>query len=182
MKLDLAAWPDGTTAKDFDETGEDLNLVSDMTRFPDPAHIHLLVHKANTEVVIEGSLEMSVRSTCVRCLEEFNTNLSENFRRVALVVPDSQSKDDSGDPDYVFLPQSFPEWDLNESFREIVILSLPENPLCREDCRGICPLCGANRNTDPCRCHESHQATTLADLSDLLAQSVGKSAKRGRNR
>jgi uncharacterized protein len=43
--------------------------------------------------------------------------------------------------------------DLTPILREYVLLDLPDAPLCREACAGICPQCGADRNVDPCDCH-----------------------------
>ena len=42
--------------------------------------------------------------------------------------------------------------DLGEVVREQVLLGLPLKPLCREDCQGLCPRCGKNRNAGPCGC------------------------------
>ena len=43
--------------------------------------------------------------------------------------------------------------DLGEMVREQVLLALPLRRLCREECRGLCPSCGVNRNADSCDCH-----------------------------
>ena len=45
---------------------------------------------------------------------------------------------------------------LEDAIREQVLLALPGRTLCREDCQGLCPHCGANRNSTPCQCEESH--------------------------
>lgn len=179
MKLDLAAWPDGTTAKEFEETGETLDLASDMSRFPSAAHVQMLVHKSSTEVIIEGRLSIDARSTCVRCLEEFDFPVAEDFRRVATLVPDEKANEDTGDPDYVFLPQSVGEWDLNDSFREMILLAIPDNPLCREDCLGLCPHCGANRNLTKCQCPADHSGSQFKNLAEILAAGSGRARRRG---
>jgi uncharacterized protein len=41
---------------------------------------------------------------------------------------------------------------LEDAIREQVLLSVPLKVVCREDCKGLCPSCGKNRNTDPCSC------------------------------
>ncbi len=45
---------------------------------------------------------------------------------------------------------------LEDAIREQVLLALPGRTLCQEDCQGLCPHCGANRNSTPCQCEESH--------------------------
>ena len=48
--------------------------------------------------------------------------------------------------------------DLGEVIREQVLLGLPLKPLCREDCQGLCPRCGKNRNAGPCGCTPEEEA------------------------
>src|SRR6266850_1290713 len=49
-------------------------------------------------------------------------------------------------------------------------LALPMKPLCREDCRGLCPVCGANRNVAPCTCDTRPPDPRLAALRDLATR------------
>ena len=56
------------------------------------------------------------------------------------------------DRDEEAYPLTGDELDLEPLARDAVLLELPLAPLCAEDCRGLCPTCGANRNTDPCSC------------------------------
>jgi uncharacterized protein len=58
--------------------------------------------------------------------------------------------------------------DLNELLREQFYLALPMKPLCRDDCRGLCPECGANRNTDACACEPAWEDPRLAPLKRLV--------------
>ena len=50
---------------------------------------------------------------------------------------------------------------------ELVALALPVQPLCREDCAGLCPRCGADRNRESCRCREIESESPFAVLSKL---------------
>ena len=59
---------------------------------------------------------------------------------------------------------------LEDVLREQVLLSLPARTLCREDCKGICPRCGANRNTDPCSCEEAPADPRWSALRDLRSK------------
>ena len=56
------------------------------------------------------------------------------------------------DRDEEAYPLAGDELDLEPLARDAVLLELPLAPLCAEDCRGLCPTCGANRNTEPCAC------------------------------
>ena len=59
---------------------------------------------------------------------------------------------------------------LEDVLREQVLLSLPARTLCREDCKGICPRCGANGNTDPCSCEEAPADPRWSALGDLRSR------------
>ncbi|MBD3299576.1 MAG: hypothetical protein GF341_13045 [candidate division Zixibacteria bacterium] len=170
MKLALSTWPEGTKTREFEESDESLGLDKDLYRFSEPIKVNLTVHKASNEVIIEGRVGTTAYADCVRCLEDVAMTVDETFRRVASIVPDAQVSEDSGDPDFTFLPESQPEWDLTEPLREIVMLALPDNPLCREDCQGLCPICGANRNQESCNCNGAAGRTPLAQLGELLDQ------------
>jgi uncharacterized protein len=60
--------------------------------------------------------------------------------------------EDNDDPAAVILPPRAADIDLGDAIREALILAMPEYPLCREDCRGLCPRCGADLNQGPCAC------------------------------
>lgn len=83
---------------------------------------------------VTGGIEEDFDCTCVRCAEDF-----------ALLA-----YDDEVDISVEAAENSFT--DLTESLRECIILSLPSNPVCREDCKGLCQKCGANLNKQACSC------------------------------
>ena len=58
--------------------------------------------------------------------------------------------------------------DLGEVMREQFFLALPMKPLCRPECKGLCPICGANRNRQECGCREEWVDPRLAGLKNLL--------------
>jgi uncharacterized protein len=59
---------------------------------------------------------------------------------------------------------------LEDVLREQVMLSLPARTLCREDCKGLCPRCGANRNSDPCSCEQAPADPRWSTLGDLRSR------------
>jgi uncharacterized protein len=59
---------------------------------------------------------------------------------------------DNEDPAAVIIPPRSADLELGDVIREALILAAPEYPLCREDCRGLCPRCGAELNEGPCGC------------------------------
>ena len=61
--------------------------------------------------------------------------------------------------------------DLKEDVREAIILAFPLKPLCRPECRGLCPHCGRNLNEEKCECREEKIDPRLAKLKELLKES-----------
>jgi uncharacterized protein len=61
--------------------------------------------------------------------------------------------------------------DLTELVRQVLALNIPPRSVCRPDCRGLCPRCGRNRNTDPCSCDDLAPSSPWAGLRDLLEES-----------
>ena len=180
MKLELSTWPNGTKTEEFAEQPEELGLSADVYRFEVPVEVQLSVQKNDDEVVLNGRVSTQAVATCVRCLEEFRVGIDETLRRVANVVPDKRVTEDTGDPDFVFLPMSLPVWDLTDIIREVTLLALPGNPVCREECKGLCPGCGVNLNETNCRCTRTETSGALSQLSELLQRRNSRTASGGR--
>ncbi len=73
------------------------------------------------------------------------------------------------EPDVFFIDEAH-RLDLEDPMREYALLSIPMLPLCREDCKGLCPQCGANLNDGPCDCDTEQVDDRLAALKHLLEQ------------
>lgn len=101
----------------------------------------------------QGRLRGSARSECRRCLVEVPVVIAQD---VALMFSgDAESQDD---PDVYPLPATATHIDLGQAVREEIALAVPAFPLCREDCAGLCPRCGADLNAGPCACTAAAQS------------------------
>lgn len=111
---------------------------------------------------LSGSFSGGATSTCRRCLTDVQLSVSEP---VQLLFVES-GLDEADEDDIVPIPPGARELDLRPAIREEWLLAVPAFALCRDDCQGLCPTCGADRNTDACSC-----ASTLdprwAGLRDL---------------
>lgn len=94
-----------------------------------------------------GRMEGRVRSTCRRCLTEFVTPVTESLEVVFSTDPDLQE-----DPSVYPLTEPLTHVDVRPAVREELVLAVDAYPLCREDCRGLCPRCGADLNRGACGC------------------------------
>ena len=129
-----------------------------------------------------------VHQTCSRCLAAIARPLDA---RVRLFLMPPQEEDapqvfeeiPDDDPDAVDLyPLEGHLVDFSEILREQVDLALPMRAVCREDCRGLCSGCGADLNTETCRCRpaKDERFSPLVQLKDVLEQRKGADPSRGR--
>ena len=106
-------------------------------------------------VLVQGDVAALVTLECSRCLEIFDlpveAALEEQFEPTIDVYTGApMRRDDQERSDTAFDIDANHMMDLSEPVRQALLVALPMKPLCREDCAGICPECGANRNEVKC--------------------------------
>jgi len=120
-------------------------------RLDRPVQVGLLYYRAGTELFLTGEVEAEGIASCARCVEEFRVERNRAFRYV--FAPKAIGYDSRQGPDDLeFSVYEGDSVDLTPLVREQVLLALTDRPLCREDCRGLCPQCGANLNEKVCGC------------------------------
>jgi len=113
-----------------------------------------------TTVHVRGTLQGRVLAECGRCLERYpvdvDTPLDQFYLPRLADRPEEQEEEvEVGDHDVVVGYYDGDQLDLGEVAREQLFLALPMKRLCREDCAGLCPTCGKNRNEVACDCPEA---------------------------
>ena len=110
--------------------------------------------------------------TCARCLEPFRTPMDVQFEEEYRPVIDIATGLPSRLPesDTAFLISENHTIDLREAIRQQLLLGIEIIPVCRPTCKGLCPICGTNLNTDPCDCPTAEQENPFAVLQGLLAE------------
>lgn len=140
--------------------------------FSDPSWrldaLSLVVSPDGVDVVVQGQITATVPQTCGRCLEPFPARVDANVDVRLMPRPDTGDAIELGrdDLDVDFYVDD--QLDLKRVVETETALALPMKPLCREDCRGLCPACGGNRNLVPCACAE--RAPDPRPLGDLAAR------------
>jgi uncharacterized protein len=95
----------------------------------------------------KGHVRGQVQAQCRRCLSDVALSVDTDVGLMFSSDPDLQD-----DPSVHELPPSATQIDLTEFVREELALAVPGYPLCRPDCAGLCPRCGADLNAGPCGC------------------------------
>jgi uncharacterized protein len=106
------------------------------------------------ELLWRGHLTGRARGTCRRCLAEVELPLDASVD--VLFTADPEAADD---PSVYPLAPRATQVDLRPAIREEVALAVPPYVLCREECRGLCPRCGADLNQGPCGCAVAENRT-----------------------
>ncbi|MFZ8999175.1 MAG: YceD family protein [Ilumatobacteraceae bacterium] len=139
----LLAQPGLEREIDLDLPPEDLGL--DDERIVGPIEVRLTVTSNLDGIIVGGTVAIPWRASCRRCLVEAIgstvVDVDEFYRRAA----------DAGAGGDAF-PIEGDQVDLHPAVREAVLLELPDDVLCSQNCAGICPQCGSDRNTAPCAC------------------------------
>ncbi|HYV86710.1 MAG TPA: DUF177 domain-containing protein [Patescibacteria group bacterium] len=130
------------------------------------------LHKEGGRVAFAGEIATVATLPCSRCLEPYGLPLDMRFDLLYTAEPE---RDERGGESRVE-EDSFTEVhfdgariDLDSLLAEQIYLALPLKPLCRDDCRGLCPRCGANLNAGDCGCPaEQMPDPRLAALKKLI--------------
>lgn len=141
-------------------------LVGDMVLSGDPIGFTDIKVKgvmvgAEERVSVRADVTATLLSRCVRCLGAVQLPVRA---QIDAVFARAQAPDD---PDlYVFEASTI---ELTDSVRDALLLELPIRILCKEECMGICPVCGVDRNVVSCTCQEGGEVTNpFAALKEFL--------------
>jgi uncharacterized protein len=113
-----------------------------------PVELDLRLESVVEGVLVSGTAAVEVRGECVRCLGEVSGQVQVDIQEL-FVYPGAEPDNDLASRLHGDLI------DLEPLLRDEVVLDLPFQPLCRDDCLGLCVECGANVNKDPDHRHET---------------------------
>jgi uncharacterized protein len=115
----------------------------------EPLDVDLTAREVGEGVFVRGRLRTTVRLACRRCLASVEQPVDDT---VDLLYQTLGPDDEEAEGEVYPLPARGDELDLRDAVREQLLLRAPQFALCSEECRGLCPTCGADRNQDDCGC------------------------------
>jgi uncharacterized protein len=139
-------------------------------RLTSPLGVDASYYRAGDDLFFSGRIHADLEGTCARCLEPFDLTVDETAQFVLVPTPTEGPERQLSEDDLALSFYSGDEIDLAPLFTEQVILTLPTRALCREDCHGLCPRCGVNRNHETCGCVEREPDPRLAVLRNLRVE------------
>jgi uncharacterized protein len=167
FKKSLEDWSETVELKDSPEA---LELCAEGASFEQPVEVELSVSKSGDQLICRGKVKTSVRLECSRCLLVYDEPIISNldfvidFGESPIAVDHGKSEEDN----YFLADPSSGYFQIDNLVRETIILALPLKPLCSEECKGLCPICGADLNKSPCSCVKKEIDPRWEKLKDLL--------------
>jgi len=154
--------------------GEEAEQVGNLATSGRAEVIH--EHRGPKEIVadvrLKGRFSGTFQVPCARCIESVEIPLSAEFDLIFRPIgadADAPERSITASETEIGYYQK-DSLLLEDVLREQVLLSLPVRTLCKPDCKGLCPHCGANRNTQPCSCEEGQSDPRWGALTGLRSR------------
>jgi uncharacterized protein len=131
------------------------------------------VYKDKDQFHLVGRVQATLELLCSRCLEPFLWPVDAEFdlRYHPQSLNAGEGEHEVADEDLATAFYDNDEIDLGQLMQEQFYLALPMKPLCADDCQGLCPTCGTNRNRGTCSCSNQWEDPRLAALKALNLES-----------
>ena len=168
MKIELASVGTSLRPLELRFEAEEVDL-DDQATIVGGAVLQGETFRDGTRVHLRGTITTELEIACVRCLEPVRESFDIAFDDVFLDSSEETTSDETelGVEDLDEALVIGGSIDLAEVVREQIILALPDMPLCRDDCKGLCDKCGTNRNLIDCSCARDEIDPRWAALQNL---------------
>lgn len=128
-----------------------------------PLEYDLTAQAADELIVVSGRISCKVHMQCSRCLDPIDEEIRLPFEEQFRIVKDGDAEPSDEDD---AIPVTGERIELAPFLAEELMVQLPYAPVCKEDCKGLCPKCGTNQNEQSCGCKTESVDPRLAALQD----------------
>jgi len=150
FRINISKLSDGIHEYRFEAEPSKIGLDE---RFQSPVTVEVRLDKNLKQIFLQAEAKVRMTSLCDRCLDEFTTAMDQKYSML-YIQSDRSTIDVGKEEELQVLTPDMNYIDLDEDVRQYVELAVPWKMLCKEECKGICPLCGGNKNAKPCDCSE----------------------------
>ena len=145
----------------YELTPDELDITDTDLKVTAPIRLEGVVENAGDVILLKADVKTEIERTCGRCLKVFTEPLAAQVVEKFYPAGAENIENDA------FIYES-DLLDITEPVRESLLLAVPLQSLCREDCRGLCPVCGADRNEGDCGCDATTVDPRLAALKQFI--------------
>ena len=150
----------GRTFRDIEEENfSPLRWRGEKLPFAQSVRLDALLTNCGGEILVKGVVDTALVMPCSRCLEPTLQKIEAVFyleyRNLSRIHRLSDIEAEAGEADevgYFWEEDNYIE--VTQEIEELILINLPMKPLCSPYCRGLCPICGVNRNKESCSCEE----------------------------
>lgn len=154
MRIDLENLEGGKSDFAHVYNPDDLNPVDERVMLSAPATVNGKVRLAGNEVFVKGHVDTRAQVECDRCLKPVELPVSADFELEYITGSEYEASSVAALTEAEMSVSVFDgdAIDVDEIVKEQILLAVPTRMLCREECKGICPECGNDRNAGECDC------------------------------
>ena len=157
MKIQVFGKHDRESTIVLEESVQALDIKPGDFTFGDRFQVVCKVKQDGNFARIQGEVTVPASLECARCLEQYSQDIIGTFSLVARrlrkgeSIP-AESEDEKVEDDLIFVEFDVDSIDITDFIHDALLLAVPLKPICRESCRGLCPICGSNLNDGDCGC------------------------------
>ena len=175
LLLDVSQMRESHARVDRTLAADALPSDSEIYRIAEPVTFRCEIRKDRQQYRLTGRVTTTLELTCSRCLETFPLAVNEAIDVLFLPHADNTGEAERErqveDDDFSTAYYRDQVIDLGQLVQEQFYLAVPMKPLCGDDCKGLCAVCGVNFNTGSCQCHPTWVDPRLAVLEQLKKDS-----------
>lgn len=123
-----------------------------------------IANQENKRLLIEGDVDLTVSIPCGRCLQEVPTDIHFTIEKEIRLENSIIKDEEMEDADYLIGPNL----DMEKLIYGEILVNWPMKVLCRDDCKGICKVCGKNLNKGECGCQRTELDPRMAAFQDVF--------------
>jgi DUF177 domain-containing protein len=149
---------------------EEIVLDDEHARLTKAPEVSVRASRSGHQVRLRGTITAEAEVDCDRCLNSVSVPIETSFDVVYVPESDYETGAEAAELQEEDMGLSIFDGnaiDVDELVREQVLLAMPVRALCREECKGLCPVCGTDRNTESCACEATETDPRWSALKGL---------------
>ncbi len=176
MEVRIADIPSEGLFFEIEDSPEAIEWQGERVSFEEPVKGWMKLQMAGERLLVKGEVHATLTLFCGRCLEPFPYRVDVEFMDEYLPMEVLEREEEEvelsrEEADLAFYGESMV---LEDIYMEKIYLSMPMKPLCSQDCKGLCPLCGTNLNLGFCGCSREEVDPRWEALKELKNRLVKK--------
>ncbi len=164
MKIPILHLEDGSHVFEDRIEGGTLEFI-EKEYYPGEIKVKVILSKFKENITCHVHIETDAHYQCDRCLEEYDESFLDDFEMIFHV---GKSDFEVDEDDVMLISPETKEIDFTDRIIESLVLGVPMKKLCKPDCKGICPHCGADLNKESCKCPSGPVDPRWDELRKLL--------------